>query len=184
MVVFWFMLVVWSVGARDALMCCQMLCCATAVLLATMWQSCSTHCGACCRSQQTHMWRSGLWMLCHVLLSSADMLFCVCCTVVSSIAHAVTCCAVQDGLSRMMTEDPPHSAAEITNFIKQRKTEQVWAVCVCGGNCGGRRGRGVGGGGVEGGEGCRACECGVERGGCLSVTLGIKQRQAEQMFAG
>lgn len=31
---------------------------------------------------------------------------------------------LQDGLSKMMQEDPPHTAAEITSYIKTRKTEQ------------------------------------------------------------
>lgn len=31
---------------------------------------------------------------------------------------------LQAGLTKMMQEDPPHSAAEITNYIKARKTEQ------------------------------------------------------------
>jgi hypothetical protein len=31
---------------------------------------------------------------------------------------------LQDGLTKMMQEDPPHSAADITNYVKARKTEQ------------------------------------------------------------
>jgi hypothetical protein len=65
---------------------------------------------------------------CCVVPSWAALSSCVsqpCCAVPCC---AVPCCAVvplQDGLSTMMTADPPHSAAEITSYIKQRKTEQV-----------------------------------------------------------
>jgi hypothetical protein len=37
---------------------------------------------------------------------------------------------LQDGLERMMSADPPHSAADIISFVKSRKAEQV-RIFVC-----------------------------------------------------
>jgi hypothetical protein len=33
---------------------------------------------------------------------------------------------LQDGLEKMMSADPPHSANDIIAFVKSRKAEQVW----------------------------------------------------------